>query len=1098
MKRFISVLMFAFSVIFSIQNASLFGNETPKVKVFFDMLNSYTSAAVYEVKNEAAPPPGDKVLWELKPSTYKGAIRYSYDGKDYWEWDYYGSSRYRVGTGDFYGGTITGEIARSFYQWMLPETDIPADAEITSVKLEFTLYQYPPTSNPQLVNLYKVTGLNLLSAENTWKSINSESGGILLTNTPISVSGSFLTVDITPNTPYFDTFVSELKKSLASYHSFTLGIISANESDQNKFIIIDVASQYSKLTITFNSPTRQLTARNQLGTEDTQYNQGEIAIDNVWQNSPFSISAKWSTTHMVEAPQKVEDNNKDDWKFTNWVGGPTSYSQSVKLMSNTTLTTNFTQLYKLTVKNNLEGIGEQEIMLNGGKVISGHTETDIVSGTQYNISAFEILTREDGEDYQFSIWSDGVTTAAHPPITINSTETLTAYYKHSKYSGTSTAFSNSSQRKIVRTPNGSLHLVYESMGKVWYEMSTDNGVSWRLMNGGKPLVSEDAKLPSIEAYDIDSRIFITFQKKLENGFPPDSYLIELMVYNVDGDSPQDILDAWQSAPYSYNANPVVAFDFNQYVSDRVAVAFQDNSSSAPGILYRLAGLNSTNLHYEWKNSAARINGTDENSVNPSIKSIYYSANISKYNTDQKFHIAFEQQGNGSSVNYSLLNINRSGAASVSAPVDISSDIFPTSTDENEKPLVTVVNGVPYISWLHYSDWTYLHEAALARSTSGSWDLFDTYGKEDDITSVHMNNVGQNDFVLAWNVDGYGNEFVRSTSMSTPYFTNTSGRDLQVANGSDFTNTRLISFMTDAVPYYFTTSNPMSTGTLAKVTLSKETDGQNTSKTLESRTGIIKINDASFRATLGEIKAGDSYVKFRDIENDFTTEKETFPYALESKEFNTSDKTVLSYTSEFTMNDSVKMSSIFPKDLESLTFSLELVDAKSNELLKRLSSRKFNSNSISMGKPQAFRLDLNGIGSRTVKLRISYDMKTKDSVKVEYKLLNYYKPEGKIKKGSYVDLSFSEVKPVTEYGLSQNYPNPFNPTTVINYQIPKASKVMLKVYDMLGKEVITLVNEYKEQGRYSVQFNASNLPSGTYIYEIRANDFVKSGKMMLLK
>ncbi|MCU7493005.1 MAG: T9SS type A sorting domain-containing protein [Ignavibacteria bacterium] len=92
---------------------------------------------------------------------------------------------------------------------------------------------------------------------------------------------------------------------------------------------------------------------------------------------------------------------------------------------------------------------------------------------------------------------------------------------------------------------------------------------------------------------------------------------------------------------------------------------------------------------------------------------------------------------------------------------------------------------------------------------------------------------------------------------------------------------------------------------------------------------------------------------------------------------------------------------------------------------------------------------------------------------------------------------SETAPV-EYALSQNYPNPFNPSTVINYEIPKTSRVTLKIFDMLGKEVTTLVNEYKEQGRYSVEFNASHLPSGTYIYELRANDFVKSGKMLLLK
>ncbi|MGE5431002.1 MAG: S8 family serine peptidase [Syntrophomonadaceae bacterium] len=88
--------------------------------------------------------------------------------------------------------------------------------------------------------------------------------------------------------------------------------------------------------------------------------------------------------------------------------------------------------------------------------------------------------------------------------------------------------------------------------------------------------------------------------------------------------------------------------------------------------------------------------------------------------------------------------------------------------------------------------------------------------------------------------------------------------------------------------------------------------------------------------------------------------------------------------------------------------------------------------------------------------------------------------------------------VTEYALSQNYPNPFNPSTVINFEIPQASKVSLRVYDILGKEVATLVDGYKEMGRYSVQFNAKDIPSGMYIYEIRANNFIRSGKMLLLK
>ena len=83
-------------------------------------------------------------------------------------------------------------------------------------------------------------------------------------------------------------------------------------------------------------------------------------------------------------------------------------------------------------------------------------------------------------------------------------------------------------------------------------------------------------------------------------------------------------------------------------------------------------------------------------------------------------------------------------------------------------------------------------------------------------------------------------------------------------------------------------------------------------------------------------------------------------------------------------------------------------------------------------------------------------------------------------------------------LSQNYPNPFNPNTKIIYQIPEASKVTIKVYNMLGAEVASLVNETKEPGIYEVEFNGKNLPSGTYIYRLIAGDFIQVNKMVLMK
>jgi photosystem II stability/assembly factor-like uncharacterized protein len=85
-----------------------------------------------------------------------------------------------------------------------------------------------------------------------------------------------------------------------------------------------------------------------------------------------------------------------------------------------------------------------------------------------------------------------------------------------------------------------------------------------------------------------------------------------------------------------------------------------------------------------------------------------------------------------------------------------------------------------------------------------------------------------------------------------------------------------------------------------------------------------------------------------------------------------------------------------------------------------------------------------------------------------------------------------------YNLEQNYPNPFNPTTTIRYSIPKASNVTVKIYDMLGHEVMTLVNEFQNAGTYQGRVDASNFASGIYFYTIKAGSFFDTKKMSLIK
>lgn len=112
------------------------------------------------------------------------------------------------------------------------------------------------------------------------------------------------------------------------------------------------------------------------------------------------------------------------------------------------------------------------------------------------------------------------------------------------------------------------------------------------------------------------------------------------------------------------------------------------------------------------------------------------------------------------------------------------------------------------------------------------------------------------------------------------------------------------------------------------------------------------------------------------------------------------------------------------------------------------------------------------------------------------------PKGKVV--PYVEILIGETVSVnnesipTSFVLEQNYPNPFNPETFINFHLPITSNVQLKVYDILGNEIATLVNEIKQPGFYNVKFNAEKLPSGVYIYKLQAGKYLAIKKMMLIK
>ena len=136
----------------------------------------------------------------------------------------------------------------------------------------------------------------------------------------------------------------------------------------------------------------------------------------------------------------------------------------------------------------------------------------------------------------------------------------------------------------------------------------------------------------------------------------------------------------------------------------------------------------------------------------------------------------------------------------------------------------------------------------------------------------------------------------------------------------------------------------------------------------------------------------------------------------------------------------------------------------------------------------------GAGTTTEPHIYSFNDKLVTAGKYLYRL-KQIDNEGTFEYSNIVEVSFMEP---TEFSLEQNYPNPFNPVTTISFTVPEPGNVKLKVFDLLGQEVKTVVNEYKEAGAYSVSFDASNLNSGMYIYKIEYGSFTQTRKMTLLK
>ncbi len=700
--------------------------------------------------------------------------------------------------------------------------------------------------------------------------------------------------------------------------------------------------------------------------------------------------------------------------------------------------------------------------------------------------------------------------ALETPVVFNQPNaTVQANYKGTQLSSTTEGFKNSGQRKLIITsyPQSYYHLVYSSMGSVWYEKALVNydvlsPLDWQLMNNQKSLnahlQNSEAKSPSIDyMYATHNQneenyfIYITYQNKKPDG----KYEIRLSKFDQSGVKLFDI-PVYESSTINYNSvdcTPVVgvARQITPGYPIKLVVLWKrpaEGSSSAG--LYYMAGVDNGS-YVQWTDSypnPTKIPSTDVNSSYPSL------AVLKKPNDAIYFHLAYQQGTSEIKYSYIIFGVNGTTPQNT---VSISSG---SGSYINISPSITVFNSSsgyvnydsPKIVWCTGEDGAVIYRYRTNMTTT-KWSPMYIYYENDDVQSPTISGPKydprgiDDEFYFGWSwLGGYYKSYVSTANLSLKRSMPYRGKDLQLATSGSgwegFGYLVLDNFTRTTAPIVF--ENKWINTQLSKIT----------SNISSGRAGTVIKNDAEFYFAFGDIKLNDNSVSFNPLNDTTLIENlDDLNSYLQTEPISVTDNDALTYSVFYGLKDSVTAFNNLSNE-EFVRFKIEVLDANTQQVLSSLDNVEQRKYSLIEYENLSYQISMQGIGQRDIVLRL----KVENNFNSESSLANIYSFNQAVSKNRIKQMKWNDETLPKKFALEQNYPNPFNPTTVISWQSPVGSHQTLKVYDVIGNEVATLVNEYKEAGRHKVEFDGSMLASGVYIYKLTAGSFVSSKKMMVIK
>ena len=659
--------------------------------------------------------------------------------------------------------------------------------------------------------------------------------------------------------------------------------------------------------------------------------------------------------------------------------------------------------------------------------------------------------------------------------------TVSANYKGTQLSNTSTAFANNSQRKFIRKSTTALYAIYESMNTCWLEFSADDGNSWMILNSGYPITEPVSSSPSLAL--VGDLLLITY---IHNNN------VKLAIVNTT----TNILNSNITvSEYPGCATPVV------YASNLGNANFLVvwKSTEQPGLFFRTVYWQDDNangvtmLHFF--QATSQVEGTDQYSCSPTL--VFYPGS----NTTRKYMLAYEQQNSGNTAS----NIYYTSFTSANN-VTVNSTVIPISSSSgytwNYNPSIIELNGFAKVVWIGKRVVLPQENLAKVESEDGttivtnyeyrtifkdpSYYRYWSFGS--NVNSPSINKTDNNSaYVFGWaETNGTVTNKFADNTLSTIRTLNTTGKYLQLCNGADKYSMFALSFTNTALPYNFTLSN-----SVGSVALAKENSSLSVNK---GREGVVVKDSSQIYFTLGDVLVNGENISFKAIPDTFSiTSAADVNNCVKTNPFSVTDNSSLFYSVQYGVSNAEQLKRTFTES-DIISFRIELVEAATETVLGLFDNISYTKQNAVSYDNFSYEVSTEGIGNKTVYLRLVTTASEGCSFSITDKLDN----QSIIAKRYVKQVAFKSAQVIKDYALAQNYPNPFNPVTTITYQLPKSGSVTLKIYDMLGKEVKTLVNEQKEMGRYTVQFDASSLASGMYVYQLRANDYTSTKKMMLLK